>query len=132
GGSEGAPVAVIDENLLEEFRGPGPCEWCGRLCRLREPHHIFARGLGGSQRLDVRCNLVALGSSVRGGCRCHRAAHAGAIPRLQLLLVAGHREGLLASDIEAEVWRLRREAPAGPPAEVHSPSSGVAMAVNRT
>jgi len=101
-------MIIIDEYLLDEFRAPGPCEWCGMLCLRREPHHIFAWGLGGGGRLDIRCNLVALGSSILRECACHQAAHAGLISRLQLLVVVGHRECCLASDIEEEVWRLRR------------------------
>jgi len=102
-------MIVIDEVLLEEFRASGPCEWCGKPCRRREPHHTFARGLSGGGRLDIRCNLVALGSSILWECGCHQAAHTGLIARLQLLLVVGQRECCLTSDIEEEVWRLRRE-----------------------
>jgi hypothetical protein len=40
---------------------------------MREPHHVFAKGMGGGGRLDIRWNLVALGSSVLLDCRCHRA-----------------------------------------------------------
>ena len=102
-------MTIVDENLLDEFRTPGPCEWCGKACERREPHHIFARGLGGGSRLDIRCNLIALGSGIHWECACHQAAHAGRISRLQLLLVVGQRECYLASDIEEEVWRLRQE-----------------------
>jgi hypothetical protein len=104
-------MIIIDEDLLDEFRAPGPCEWCGKPCLRREPHHIFARGMGGGGRLDIRCNLVSLGSTILWECTCHQAAHAGAILRLQLLLVVGQRECCLVSDIEEEVWLLRRERP---------------------
>jgi len=104
-------MIVIDEELLDQFRAPGPCEWCDKLCQRREPHHIFARGLGGGGRLDIRCNLVALGSGILWECACHQAAHAGRISRLQLLLMVGQRECCLIADIEEEVWRLRRERP---------------------
>jgi hypothetical protein len=90
-------MIIIDEDLLDEFRGPGPCEWCGKSCLRREPHHIFARALGGGGRLDIRCNLVGLGSSIFWECACHQAAHAGLISRLELLQVAGQRECYLAS-----------------------------------
>ena len=102
-------MIIINEDLLDQFRAAGPCEWCGKPCQRREPHHIFSRGLGGGGRLDIPCNLVALGSSLLWECACHQAAHAGSISRLQLLLVVGHRECCLASDIEEEVWRLRQE-----------------------
>jgi hypothetical protein len=101
-------MVIIDESLLDEFRTAGPCEWCGKHCQAREPHHIFARGMGGGGRLDIRNNLVALGSSRWFECSCHQAAHAGVISRLQLLAVVGHREQCLVADIEEEVWQLRR------------------------
>ena len=41
-------MLIIDEALLDEFRTPGPCEWYGKPCQAREPHHLFARSLGGA------------------------------------------------------------------------------------
>lgn len=93
-------MKVIDEKLLGEFRG-WLCEWCG----LREwsvPHHLWARGMGGGGRLDVRINLISLCAF------CHNDVHAGLIQRCDLLAVVAARERTTQGRIEAEIYRLRR------------------------
>ncbi len=97
-------MIVKDEALLDEFRSGGPCEWCKRWAEPRQPHHLFARGHGGGNRLDVRINLAAL-------CHeCHRAHHDGHRPlRCDLLAVVAAREGLIQNEIEAEIMQLRRQ-----------------------
>jgi hypothetical protein len=107
-------VKVIDEQLLADFRGPGTCEWCGRQVVRREPHHIYARGMGGGGRLDVRVNLVALCAPFSGGDDCHDAAHDGRITKDDLLPVVAGREGTSPGAIRDEIFRLLR-APKGEP-----------------
>jgi hypothetical protein len=98
------PTGLVDEALLEEFRAKRRCEWCGRKLRHRpQPHHIFSRGAG---RLDVRCNLIALGGAA--DCGCHDLVHVGKPLRRQLLAVAAGREGMTVIQAEQLVWRLRR------------------------
>ena len=67
------------------------CESCYGIGAL-ECHHIFTRGAGGGQRLDVRINLIML-------CKeCHEQAQRNRIPRRTLLALAAERE----------IYRLRR------------------------
>ena len=68
--------------------------------------------MGGGNRLDIRINLIALGSTPKFECPCHRKAEAKIISRDDLLIVVGLREGMAPEDIEAEIWRLQR-APKG-------------------
>ncbi len=105
-------MILIDEAVLDLFRGPGQCEWCSEGCVTREPHHYWIkRGHGGGSRLDHPWNLVALGGAF--DCGCHGAAHEGRSPtRLELLGVAARREGVAAGVIERELYRLLR-APKG-------------------
>lgn len=100
-------MIIKDAKLLKEFRTPGPCEWCGVWCAKREPAHIFSVGAG---RLDIRENLVALGSTPNFCCPCHTLSHNGKEPtREQLLEIAGKREGKTPEEITEKVWRLRRD-----------------------
>lgn len=97
-----AAVKVIDEALLDEFRRPGLCEWCGKH-GPREPHHVFSKGMGGHQRFDIRINLISL-------CRgCHQRFHDGGLRRSDLLQVVADREKTTTLLIEDEIYRLRRE-----------------------
>ncbi len=97
-------MKVIDETLLEEFRHRSRCENCGILSRGRlDAHHIYARGMGGGGRLDVRENLIALCAL------CHRRVHDGNIKRLQLLTVVARREGLQVEEVAQRVMDLRRK-----------------------
>lgn len=94
-------MKIVNESLLDEFRNALRCEWCKKPAKC-DPHHVFAKGMGGGGRLDVRVNLVAL-------CRvCHTLTHAGEIARYDLLAIIAVREGMLQDKIEEEVWRLRR------------------------
>ena len=97
-----------DETLLAEFRTAGPCQWCGRWCAARDPHHIFKRGMGAGGRLDVRINLIALGAKRLFICTCHDDADAYRIPRCSLLAKVAAREQRLQGEIEDELRRLRR------------------------
>ena len=106
-------MTIPDESALAAMRGAGPCEWCGRWCDLREAAHVFARGRGDANRLDISLNLVALG---RGAwfdgwerCGCHRSHHAGHEPtKLDLLTVACARENVLQRDALAVIYLLLR------------------------
>jgi hypothetical protein len=103
-------VRVVNEDLLEECRLPGRCEFCGKYCKVREPHHLFCNGMGSGSRLDIRINLIALGSTYFWQCECHRLAHAGTISREALLAIVAVREGRTPEQITEEIWRLRRKA----------------------
>jgi hypothetical protein len=95
-------VKVINEDLLNEFRGFGKrCEWCGRL-RYCHAAHIFSRGAG---RVDIPGNLVCL-------CwECHGANHNGHRPlKVDLLAIAAARERTTQDAITEEVYKIRRSA----------------------
>lgn len=98
-------MTIVDDSLLDEFRGTIACGWCRRVSQGRlDPHHLFGRGHGGGSRLDHRWNLIAL-------CRaCHNDVHAGHIRRADLLAMVAVREGVLQDQIEAEIYRLLRTA----------------------
>lgn len=95
-----------DKELLDGFRGPGYCGWCGRYCRNREAAHINTRGMGGWSRADVRLNIVALGSAY--DCGCHYHSHNGERPiRADLIAIVAAREKMLQSDVEAALDELK-------------------------
>lgn len=95
-------MKIIDEALLQEFRDKQRCEWCGRV-GIVQPHHLWARGMGGGGRLDVRINLIALCAN------CHSRHHQGGRPlKCDLLADVAAREGMMQDDIEREIYRLRR------------------------
>lgn len=96
-------MIIADEKLLATYRGPGFCEHCRRMTPRRQPHHIFCRGMGGAHRLDVAINLIALCPD------CHARFHNGRILRATFLAIVAQREGRLQDEMEAELWRLRRE-----------------------
>ncbi len=103
-------MIIIDEAMIAAYRLPGNCQWCGLFCSAREAHHLWARGIGGGSRLDIRINLIALGRTQPFPlCPCHGEIHAGRIRREDLLLVVAQRDGLLQDEIEMEIYRLLRE-----------------------
>ena len=84
-------IVISPETMAEMHAESTVCENCCGLGPL-ECHHIFARGAGGGQRLDVRINLIML-------CKeCHEHAQRNRIPRRTLLALAAERE----------IYRLRR------------------------
>ncbi len=92
-------MKIIDESVLDRFRGPGICEWCERKASSRDPHHVHTKGAG---RIDHPWNLVSL-------CReCHNNAHLGYITRYDFLAVVSTRERETQDAIEREIFRLRR------------------------
>ena len=100
-------MKLIDEALLAEFRTPGRCEFCRKWCEVREPAHIFSRGAG---RVDIKENLVSLGSTPNFSCECHYKNHFGGVPtREMLLVVAAAREGTKPDKIRELVYRIRAD-----------------------
>ena len=100
-------------DLLKLFRTEGECEVCERPCLVREPHHIRARGVGDVHRLDIRINLIALGSSRPGlGCDCHERVHTwpgvsvDAKTRLLLEKVAEREGDVIWHEIPELIWRI--------------------------
>lgn len=97
-------MRIEDKGLLREFALKRRCEYCGKTTPgvLADPHHLFARGMGGGGRLDIRINLISL-------CReDHNAVHAGHIMRTDLLALVAQREGTSQDEIRAEIARLRK------------------------
>ncbi len=95
-------ATITNEAVLDLFRTSGPCEYCGRWCERRDPHHARAKGLGGGSRLDLPINLISL-------CRKHHdEAHAGNIPRHVILALIAVRERKWPEEIEAEIHLLLR------------------------
>jgi hypothetical protein len=106
-------VKIISEPTLDLFRASGPCEWCRRYCRRREPHHLACRGMGGGARLDIPCNLIALGSTRNWDCTCHEKIQRGRIDSADVLALVARREGVTAEDVVAVrslIWRLDKDA----------------------
>lgn len=102
-------MKIINEKLLDEFRGHGVCELCRRWVFRREPHHWIARGMGGANRLDVRINLIALCAAFSGGMDCHARHHNGDGPsREKLLAIISRRERMEPQAIMDELRRLQR------------------------
>jgi len=100
---------IPDPEVLAEFRTPGPCENCGKLCKQREPAHIFPVSGG---RLDIRINLVALGSSRPFPlCDCHASNHqrtnGKVLTQQRMLEITSAREQTTPEAITAEVYRIR-------------------------
>lgn len=100
------------EALLDRFRTPGPCEWCGAWCRRREPAHVVSRGAGGP---DMEENLVALGATWPFPlCPCHGRHHGGGVPtRLDLIDTVAKRMRLLPHEVLERIWKRRREVTRG-------------------
>lgn len=103
-------MRIVNPELLKSFRTAGRCEWCGKSCRVREPAHVVAKGIGAASQLDCRINLVALGSTLAFECPCHRRSHDGFRPRAcDLDAVIAAREHCLQDDLRAVRWWLLRQ-----------------------
>ncbi len=102
-----------NEKLLDEFRGPGECEFCGFWCSVRNAHHCFERGHNSWKRIDLRWNIISLGNMIGFQCRCHALYHAGRLKRGQILEVIARREGLKVQWIIDEHTRLLLEGGKG-------------------
>ena len=104
-------MRIVNEKLLDQFRTSGRCEWCGRRCDKREPHHASARGMGGGKRLDIRSNLMAVGFSRSLLCPCHNALENGGKVRDGIAYeVIAEREGTTPEAME-DVRNLFRRMP---------------------
>jgi hypothetical protein len=75
-------MKILNAKLLKEFRQPGYCELCHLYVKVREPHHLRAKGMGGNGAIEIRINLIALGGSYklfdgrrRFSCQCHHDIH---------------------------------------------------------
>jgi hypothetical protein len=87
------PMRVIDDTVLDRFRGPGRCEWCKRDC-IRRPHHVRTRGAGGG---DVERNIVGICDP------CHDNTHRGLEPtREQLEQLIERRERMRLTKLTPE------------------------------
>jgi hypothetical protein len=102
-------MIIISEATLDLFRGPGPCENCGKWCRRREPHHYKPKGFGGGSRLDMPENLISLGSTPNWECQCHNLAEAKKIPPEKILATIAKREGKTPEEIKQILWDKLRE-----------------------
>ena len=108
-------MRLIDDSVLNRFRGAGLCEWCGRPVSWRDPHHIHS---GAAGRVDIPGNIAALCVPFAGGDNCHRQFHDGHILRADLLAVTAAREGCTQADIEHDVYLIRRMPKETPLADV--------------
>lgn len=94
-------MIIKDEDLLDEFRQARRCEVC-KKARITDPHHIFAKGVGGGGRLDIAENMLA-------ACRkCHMLIHDGHIKRKRILEIVAAREKKSIDDITGLVYFLLR------------------------
>lgn len=98
-------MKIKNEKLLAIYRTSGNCEWCGKSCVRREPHHIFSRGAGGP---DLDINLIALGSTPAFCCACHTLIEAGNITRYEVLEYVSRREKTTPAAIESVIDMIRR------------------------
>ena len=103
-------MKIQNHDLLALYRLPGNCELCAKPCKVREPAHIAARGLGDGRRLDVPINLLSLGSTVHHECQCHSKQHATGRPsRREMQEIAAKREGMEVNAIDETIWLLQRQ-----------------------
>lgn len=99
-------MIIKDEDALDQFRGSGICELCGKRCRNTEPHHVVAKGMGGGSRLDIRLNLVRCGSTPNFECECHGQVDTKEGKERCLRIIA-EREGTTPEVIETVVNFIR-------------------------
>lgn len=109
-------MRIVMETTLDLFRGRGPCEMCRARCEARDPHHVFAKGMGGGNRLDITCNLI-------GCCRtCHSTKADTAEDKQRCLEIIAARERvsvdvikrvlffILQLDKDVSAWKLEEQA----------------------
>lgn len=95
-------MKILNESTLDQFREQTRCELCNRTVGGCEPHHWYARGMGGGHRIDVALNLVGL-------CRyCHQRCEDGVIPRRLVLLHIANRHSTTPDAVEEALWLLDR------------------------
>lgn len=99
-------MKIINKDLLKPGKAPRRCETCSRASFYAPlaPHHIYFRGLGGANRLDVSINLIWLCND------CHREAHSERSKefRQQCLEIVARRERCKPIDIAAVIEAVIR------------------------
>ncbi len=99
-------MKIVNQPLIESYRTPGPCRFCGKKVRMRCAAHIFSKGAG---RVDIRCNLVQLGMDAVTDCDCHHNSHMGNKPTFDnLLRISAEDHKCRPEDIHQVVYFLRR------------------------
>lgn len=99
------PIVIIkNSRLLAEFRIAGRCEWCGRWCVKREPHHLRTR----TPELTIRINLFSVGSTPFFCCSCHTDIGNGLIDRKEVLQLVAVREHCTTGEITMVMDLFRR------------------------
>lgn len=94
-------MKIVCEQTLDMFRTPRTCEHCLKPCKP-DPHHLWAKGMGGGGQIDVRINLCSL-------CRtCHTLLHDGNLDRDTLLNIVARRERVPATSIKDVIYLVRR------------------------
>lgn len=99
-------VIIRNQSLLRSCRTAGPCALCGKQCKKRESHHIFARGLGGGNTLDIKINLLAVGSTRHRECHCHSLVDTKE-GRIRCIRIVAEREKCLPQQIEEAINFIR-------------------------
>jgi hypothetical protein len=101
-------MKIINKDLIRAFREPGNCEFCGRYCKAREAHHWQPKGMGNGCQLDVRFNLICVGSTPLWQCTCHTQMESGEIYRRDVLAKIAALNGLLQDQVERAIFILVR------------------------
>ena len=101
-------MKIIRPSLLKEFAAAGRCELCGEPCLVREAHHHIRKGIGNSSQMDVRINLLSVGSTLQWACQCHMRLHDGKIPNNVVLEKIAARERQKPDDVEDVLWWISR------------------------
>lgn len=52
-------MKILNESTLDQFREQTRCELCNRTVGGCEPHHWYARGMGGGHQMDPVYRLKA-------------------------------------------------------------------------
>ena len=96
-------MIVRNEELLDQFREAWTCEICGKPARDGcDPCHVYAKGMGGGRRLDIRYNLVS------GHRWCHRDSHDGKYSQEYMLGLVAKREGVSIEQVRRIIERHLR------------------------
>ena len=82
---------------------------CGVWSDVRDAHHVFERGHNSWKRIDLRWNLVSLGTMLGSNCRCHARYHNGVLTRAEIIMVVAARENLTPQWIRDEHSRMLLE-----------------------
>lgn len=101
-------MLIVDESVLDRFRGPGRCGYCRKQVKRLEPHHHIPRGIGGGSRIDHPYNLIGLCGTFSGGDDCHRRVTDGEIDGSEILALIAAREGVLQDHIMATLYEILR------------------------